>query len=633
MNKPIFITILILTILMPLFWLPFNTDPINFPKSILFIGLTLLALLFWLIGILKSKKIEIKRTILDYPIIALVVVYFCSSLLSIDKYVSFSKFAVILFMGIFYFLVVQVITPKRKKILLKALVISSLVAGIWFIVCSMQYAVFSKILHTKYSILNTLGTQSILVVLLAILVTIVYKWRWLMIAPIIIILAVLLIVNFKIGWIVLGAGTLVWLVFGIIQNTKYKIQNTKYKIIPLIVLVISILMIVLNISPAKYLNIQLPAEVGLSRQLSWSIAWQTSKDNIKQAFLGSGPDTFWFAFSKFRPERFNQNILWQIRFQKANNFWFENLVVIGWLGVLVWLLIFGLGIWKKPKYIIPIFIASIFTNCSIVLLFILFLFLGITTRRGLIYQTQGRDKSNPYMGLGFILILAAMIIFAVFVGRIYAADYYFAQSVGNADLRSIQKSVQLNKYNPIYHLALAQQAIFDLQGMRNQEKAEILLARAVNSSKKAVDLSSQNAGFWQTRAQIFASLQQKDWAVKSYEKAIELEPTNPVLYQELGRIKEDIGLLEKAVALKPELALGQYELGRLYYNQGDINKAEAHFIKAIAISPNYSNSLYSLGLIYQKQNKNKEALELFKKVLELNPDNQEVKSKIKDLSM
>ena len=345
---------------------------------------------------------------------------------------------------------------------------------------------------------------------------------------------------------------------------------------------------------------------------------QNSQSSIKRGLLGSGPETFWYAFSKFRPERFNQNILWQVRFQKANNFWFENLATIGWLGVLAWLLIFGLGIWKNPKYIVPIFIASIFTDLSVVLLLVLFLFLAIKNKK---YKIRNFALPGSSLGLGFIVILSGMIIFAVFVGRIYAADYYFTQN-------NIEKAVQSNKYNPQYYLALSQQALLDLQGMRNQEKLELLLARAVNSSKKAIDLSPYNAAFYQVRGQIFASLQEKDWAVKSYEKAIELEPTNPVLYQELGRIKEDIGILEKAVALKPELALGQYELGRLYYNQGDISKAELCFTKAIEISPNYSNALYSLALIYQKQNKNKEALELFKKVLELNPDNEEVKQKI-----
>ncbi|MFH1392583.1 MAG: tetratricopeptide repeat protein [bacterium] len=620
MSKPIFITLLILTMLMPLFFLPFNTDPINFPKSVLFIGLVLLALLFWLIKILKEKKIKIKRTILDYPIIALVVIYFCSALLSVDKYVSFSKFVVILFMGIFYFLAVQIINKKRRIMLLCALVYSSLIAGMVLLISNLQFG----ILNFK---LNLLGTQSALVALLAILAVIVYKWRWLMILPITIILAILLLINFKIGWYVLGAGTLVYLVFGI-ANTKYKIQNTKYQIIPMIVLAISILMIVLNINIAKYFVgnglkpfLTLPAEVGLSKQLSWDIAFKNSTENIKQGLLGSGPDTFWYAFSKYRPERFNQNALWQIRFQRANNFWLENLATIGWLGALAWLLIFGLGIWKNPKYIAPIFIVGIFTNFNVVLLFILFLFLGIV-RNGLKpFPTTTWQLPGSSMGLGFVLILAGIIIFGVFIGRIYAADYYFMKN-------NISQSIKLNQYNPQYHLALSQTALADLQGMRDKEKAEILLARAVNSSKKAIDMSPYNAAFYQVRAQIFTALQQKDWAIKSYEKAIELEPTNPVLYQELGKIKEDIGILEKAVALKSDLAVAQYELGRIYYNQSEINKAEACFIKAIAISPNYSNALYSLALVYQKQGKKEEALKLFEKVLELNPDNEEVKNKI-----
>lgn len=625
MNKPIFITLLILTILMPLFFLPFNTDQINFPKTVLFISLTVLALMFWLINILRSKKIKIKRTILDFPIIALTAVHLISSIFSVDKYASFSKFFVILFLGIFYFLVVQIINKKRKKILLTGLVISLLIAGLFFI------------LNTKYQILNTinpLGTQYSLVALLAIMAPIVYKWKKMMIVPVIIILAILYIINFQISWIVLGIGTLAYLVFCAVKN-----KQTKWSVVPLAILLICILSVVVDMPRANMQSfISLPAEVSLSKQLSWDIAFKNSTQNIKQALIGSGPGTFGYAFSKYRPEQFNQNMLWKIRFQKGNNFWLENLATIGWIGILAWLSIFGfIFVFGRKKYILllPILIASFFTNFSIVLLFVLFLFFALTTRRGVLLKKQIKTQG---IGLGFVLALAGMIIFSVFLGRIYAADYYFARALARGSTSAqnsnmfIQKAIQLNKYNPGYRIAFAQNAIEQLQGVQDQEKAEILIARAVNSSKKAIDMSPKNASFWQARAQIFVNLQQAEWAIKSWEKALELEPTNPILYQELGRLKQDSQLLKKAVDLKPNLSVSQYELGRIYYNQGEMDKAESHFVNAIKINQNYSNALYSLGLIYQSQNKKQEALILFKKVLELNPGNEEVGKKIQGLS-
>ena len=68
--------------------------------------------------------------------------------------------------------------------------------------------------------------------------------------------------------------------------------------------------------------------------------------------LGSGPETFIYGFSKFRPENFNDSDFWAYRFDKAASELAQTLGTVGWLGLAVYvaLLLFGLYLaWRVLK--------------------------------------------------------------------------------------------------------------------------------------------------------------------------------------------------------------------------------------------------------------------------------------------
>ena len=193
---------------------------------------------------------------------------------------------------------------------------------------------------------------------------------------------------------------------------------------------------------------------------------------------------------------------------------------------------------------------------------------------------------------------------------------------------------------------------------------------AVEEAKFATELAPNSVMAWESLGVIYRDIKliavgSLDPAIKALQKAIKLEPSNPVLLTELAKLylinnqtNESINLLQSAIDQKsdylaayiglakvyetldqpdkalvileqviqltqnPELI---YESGRLYYNQGDIDTAIVRFNQAVELRPSYANALYSMGLAYQQQGNEELALEQFNKVLELNPENEAVR--------
>ncbi|KKN98233.1 hypothetical protein LCGC14_0147670, partial [marine sediment metagenome] len=182
---------------------------------------------------------------------------------------------------------------------------------------------------------------------------------------------------------------------------------------------------------------------------------------------------------------------------------------------------------------------------------------------------------------------------------------------------------------------------------------------------------------WESLGMIYRDIQRfvdgaTDWAIDSFERAIELEEKNPILHTEVGKLYlalndtekakqsfarakelkpdyvdaliqeillyEKDGSLDTAIKRMEELARAypfnvdvQFQLGRLYFNNGESDKAIIQFEGVISLVPNHSNSLYSLGIAYSTRGDKEKAISIFERVLELNPANQDIVNKLEEL--
>jgi tetratricopeptide (TPR) repeat protein len=307
-------------------------------------------------------------------------------------------------------------------------------------------------------------------------------------------------------------------------------------------------------------------------------------------------------------------------------------------------------------------------------------------------------KDFPELSLVFsaILIVLGLAILGAyfFAGKFYLADTYYRKAVGTDRIERLEKATKLNPYQSQYKIVLSRaylnEILTEMQKpaeSRDQTAISLNVHRAITYNKGgqigqtyvkgATELSPNRVAAWETLGMIYRDIRgiatgALEWGIKSFEKAIALEPVNPVLHTELGKLylisnEKDKGRaeFEKAIELKSnyidasiQLALmyeGEnnldeavkqmedlansypfnvevlFQLGRLYFNNNQTDEAITQFERVINLMPNHSNAHYSLGVAYQKKGEREKAIKEFEKVLELNPGNQDIQQKLQEL--
>jgi len=169
-------------------------------------------------------------------------------------------------------------------------------------------------------------------------------------------------------------------------------------------------------------------------------------------------------------------------------------------------------------------------------------------------------------------------------------------------------------------LAKAQNYIQQMNDIGNNTSSQAELAELNSRLQQVITLAIQNASL----ATEINSRDSLNWANlgSTYENLIPL-----VAGAEEAAVKN----YQQAAALEPTNAAIAFRIGAIAYNKQDIKAAEESLRKAVELNPNYSDAYYLLGLTLDKQEKRQEAVAQFEKVLFLNPDNAQVKKIIENL--
>ena len=285
----------------------------------------------------------------------------------------------------------------------------------------------------------------------------------------------------------------------------------------------------------------------------------------------------------------------------------------------------------------------------------------------------------------FWVSLIALLSIFFFAGKLYAGDIFYKKQFeigASSDLSYLQKAVSWAPQRTTYRIVLANMHLGQInqQLLDQSTQLENLAQRTsevIDIAQEATKQSVSRIDAWETLGVVYRDVRviaqgAQGWAVKSFENAIALEPKNPVLLTELGKLylvedktEKAKELFEKAISLRADFVDAQvqlafleeaedkineaiirlenlvinnpsslearFQLGRFYYNNEEYDKSIQQFQMALQVFPNHSNSLYSLGLAYEKKGQIKNALEIFERVLELNPSNEEVKKKIEQI--
>ena len=113
-------------------------------------------------------------------------------------------------------------------------------------------------------------------------------------------------------------------------------------------------------------------------------------------------------------------------------------------------------------------------------------------------------------------------------------------------------------------------------------------------------------------------------------RALELEPTDPRLHNNLGNVYKKLHAddkaihhYQKALEFDPEYAQAHHNIATLYALQDEFQKALNHYRLAIHAQPDFLEAHYHLGLLLLKNNRLEAAYKQFNNVLALKPDHLE----------
>ncbi len=608
-----------LTFLLPLLLTPWTFEPLEFSKQMLLFVLTAAALIAWLLKLLVTRSFKIIRTPLDLPLGVFLVIYLLASLFSIDRVASFlgfygsfsGNFFQVLFLALFYYLVVNNFTkPRELKRLFGVFFFSVFLALLYIVLQFFGWFVIS-LPFAKVETFNTIGgllTISIFSAL-AILLSLGFRsvsswfspfggrlWRILTIACS---LLILLTVNFVYAWAALLVGLLLYLIFNLAVAKSLAIKNLITPLV-LVILVVSFLVVQLVfpfVSLRNLLRFNLPLEV----RLDYTTASPVLKGvATSQPILGSGPNTFLYAFSKYREEKFNLSPFWNVRFDKSPSEATEYLVGTGVLGLLAFeiltliFIVFSLVFlfrrkdqetWLMALSVFGGFVVLwlahwfFFFNTVIAFSFWLMLSLFVATMGvaggGEVKVYNFSFAQSPRRTVSVVssvsLALVLVIIFLFFASAVYASDIFYRRAVRAVNdpakfpeaQADFEQALRLNRFRPDYFLAYGEFLFLRI----NQELAKAdpnpgliqnWLASSINTSRAAVNLSPANWTAWERLATLYTLSRPlvagvDRFIIESLLKATQQDTKNPILWTELGQVyrlaarKLDPAILGKGV--------------------------------------------------------------------------------------
>ena len=531
----------------------------------------------------------------------------------------------------------------------------------------------------------------------------------------------LLIVDLSSAWIVIA---LTMAVFLGVKAWQRRIQGMKiFKDVPWLPVSVMLFSIVFLFSPMFFnLNTTVPRTLILDSETSWQVAWHASTDNIKRVVMGSGIGTYGYDFSQYREASFNEFSYWQVRFNNAGNYAAEVLGTLGILGFLLYIGVFVVFIvmflsllWRsfktsraQPLYlpfgigVVSVIISQFLYPLTMPLALTFWFFLALfVISLGPIFGEYKIPLTKRLWKFISIVVIAVLILFISWIyfsgAKAYVADLQYARALRSADvekrIHALTSAVELNNKNPQY-LILLSRVHMDraLQELRKPEELQdkVSISRDIQLAlsyvkgeevgevkiRGVVDIAEARVGAWEALGQIYKSIVSApgalDWSINAYKQAVSLEPTNPDLRVELGRLytqREEFEMAEqefgKAIQLKDNYTIGfielalvkekkgdndsaifalerlavkyrsnidiRFNLGRLYYNAERSEEAVVQFELVLSAVPNNSNVLYSLGVAYEAIGMKEKAIEQFEKVLALNPNNQDVQTRLNKL--
>lgn len=678
--------ILLTLFFLPLIFFPFLRGGFDLPKEIfLYISLSIIFILS-LFEILQARSIKQRRTLFDRPFLFLLGAAILSTILSLNSSISFwgrtdtfilHLFAFFLFLAWSWFLIQKIQSEKFFSQAIHVLLISGSFACLFFLLS--EFSFFHQLLNSQFfnpvaKLSSVFGIYVVTLFTLS-LGMLLLKSRKHIFSHILSFITVIVsgIVFVRLDFQVL------WVLFCISMGLLFllgmafwgKIRKT------LIATVFGLFLFSLfhlMVPHLFHLGRSLPTEINLNPSISKTIVESSLTQNTKNFLFGSGPGTFVYDFSLFRPAVMNEDpYFWGVRFDAPWSSLFSFLSEFGFLGTIAFFLIVLLvlgsifsaflhirsTLWKKAKFFVHDirfeyfvcmvgwiiltvgFFISVFNFALWFIWWTLlsFVIIGLSyIQPSLVHNKEKTIEINPQyifvFSFFFLLLSGATVVGGVMWWKIFAAEKLVSTAEGSAQ-KSEPILLQALGYRPHssqYGLLLARN-YFDASlsvAQQNPTEAARFLSQAIDFARLAKETDPHNVRVFEILSssylQTLPYISERSFAqsllytTDALEQALRLEPTNPIFHSQMGFLQEFSGQLdlakksyEQAIALKSNYVQGYFDLSRFYEKQNDIDSALQVYEDYLTKDNQNPDIFYELGRLYynRKQSGDEERAENF----------------------
>ncbi len=645
------VIILLVAGLTPLLFLNKTTEFFEMPKLIFLVAATVLLFGLWIFSWIAKGKVTITRTPLDIPLLALLVVVLLSMWFSDSRYAAIfgnfpkvhgSAISWVTYILLYFVTVSHLNTIAKVRMFLYSLYFSgilvALVSVMSFFGLYMPFDFARAMNFTPTG--SSFSTIAFLLLLLPLpLLSIINPNKNFPLPA-----ALGVATFFGITIVLLGslwtyiALALAFVLCFLVSKPQQIKKTLSLFLIPLIVAVLTLVLSHVSLggaNPIYAMKANFPQEIQLPANISWKVSASAFRD---APLIGTGPATYLFNFTAYKPIEFNQLNFWSFSFDTAFNEFLQILGTLGLLGVLTTIL-FSLAIInnsRKNVFIeasedshannhvmisalalsglltIVLFFIHATTLVSLVVTFFLLAALMASQKSirervtelsiGFRATTAGNRQFDLLPVFLFVLFLIAAVPLVYRGYNVVMADYYHRQALSQANQNGtltyqyLQRAETLNPYIDLYRVDLAQtnfalaNALAVQKGpsetspegtLTDQDKQTIqtLLSQSINEGRVSVALSPRSSRNWEVLASIYRNItgvsqNALTFALDAYGRAIQRDPLNPAL---------------------------RVNVGGIYYQIENYDLAIRFFTDAANLKPDYANAYYNLAIALREK--------------------------------
>ncbi len=649
LDKIITYIILLVTAFTPLLVVNFTTEYYDFPKISFLVIATVLLLGLWILSWVAKGKITYTRTPLDVPLLITMATILASTYFSTSRYTAVfgnfpnihsSAYAWITYI-LLYFVIVSNLKslPKLKNflyVLYGSAVVVAVISLLSFIGINLPFSFSQGVNFTTTG--STFSTLAFLLIMLPLpLISLLNPNKFLPVWA-----AMSLSVLFSVTIIIIGSiPTYVLLGFDylvsiLLPKSRHTPKTLTFFAIPAVVSLLTLFLALLPFSGnvIQHIEAGFPKEIQLPMDISWKISASAFRD---APFIGTGPGSYLFNFTAYKPVEFNSLLFWNYSFDTAFNEFFQVIATLGLFGI-IGLVYFcyvilsnsfkniSLKNYSQENYeqlilsslslsgfvIVLIFFIHASTVTSTFISFLVGAALMLMQPQirekeselaiGIHASTSSDQKINIIPSFVFILYLAGSLLLSFQIYNVIAADVYHRLALnqvnksGNLTYQYLQKTERLNPYIDLYRVDLSQINFALANALaagnsaasnnkpvtlsdKDKQTIQTLLSQSINEGKAAVALSPRSSRDWEVLASIYRNItgvaqNALTFSLDAYGRAIQRDPLNPVL---------------------------RVNVGGIYYTAKNYAMAVRFFNDAVSIKADYANAYYNLALALRDQ--------------------------------